>query len=166
MNQKPTYEEKSNGKEQDKAMNQNDRRFWTIIGAVIVIAAIVLIGTHHYANAPSPAAPQETDTMASIASTSVSADTDESSATSTQTYSYSCDGDRSITATFHLPKDDFVNVNLSDSRHLILAHALSADGARYTNPTESFVFWTKGITAFVTENGTTTYAGCVANRFP
>lgn len=87
-------------------------------------------------------------------------------ATSSPVYTFSCDGGKSITATFHLPEDQFVNVNLSDGRHLILAHVISADGARYANADESVVFWTRGVTAFVTENGTTTYANCVANRFP
>jgi membrane-bound inhibitor of C-type lysozyme len=141
-----------------KEMNRDDKRFWTIIVALIVIAAIIFFGINRPANAPS-----SDDVTASTTLTSVS---DETLATSTQTYSYSCDADKSITATFHLPQDDFANVNLSDGRHLILAHTISADGARYANATESFVFWNKGVTAFVTENGTTTYSGCVANRFP
>ena len=106
--------------------------------------------------------------MGSSASTTQTdvADIDSMDASSTSVYTYSCDMDKTITATFHLPKDDFVNVRLSDGRSLILAHAISADGARYANADESIVFWTKGVTAFVTENGTTTYSGCVANKFP
>ncbi len=56
---------------------------------------------------------------------------------------------------------DAVTISLSDGRTLTLPHALSADGARYANADESFVFWNKGNTAFVTENGTTTWSGCV-----
>ena len=60
------------------------------------------------------------------------------------TYSYLCDAHKSITTTLHLPADDFANVNLSDGRHLILAHTVSADGARYASANEGVVFWTRG----------------------
>ena len=56
---------------------------------------------------------------------------------------------------------DRVSLTLSTGRRITLPHALSADGARYANTDESFVFWNKGNTAFVTENGTTTWDGCV-----
>jgi membrane-bound inhibitor of C-type lysozyme len=55
---------------------------------------------------------------------------------------------------------DRVNLILSDGRQLTVPHAISADGARYANANESFVFWNKGNTAFIQEQGTTTYAGC------
>jgi membrane-bound inhibitor of C-type lysozyme len=54
-----------------------------------------------------------------------------------------------------------VSLTFSDGRRMTVPHALSADGARYANADESFVFWNKGNTAFVTEQGTTTYDGCV-----
>ncbi len=56
---------------------------------------------------------------------------------------------------------DRVSLTLSTGRRITLPHALSADGARYANADESFVFWNKGNTAFVNENGTTTWDGCV-----
>jgi membrane-bound inhibitor of C-type lysozyme len=41
---------------------------------------------------------------------------------------------------------------------------LSGSGARYANKDESFVFWNKGDTAFITEgaSGEETYSDCVA----
>ena len=165
---------KANGANQNKEdrgqMNQSDRRFWTIVAAIVVIGGLVLLVMHRSANAPvsSDVSAMATTTASITASISTStADTGVSDASSTEsTYTYSCNDDKTIAATFHLPKDDFANVNLSDGRHLILAHAVSADGARYANANGDIVFWTKGVTAFVTENGTTTYSGCVANRFP
>ena len=145
----------------NKKINSNDKRFWIAIAVFIVLVALVMWDNDHRANAPTVPTAVATD----IASTSAS-DMTVASATSTQVYNYSCDNNKDITVTFHMPKDDFVNVNFSDGRHLILAHTISADGARYANANESIVFWTKGVTAFVEENGTTTYAGCVANRFP
>jgi len=139
-------------------VSDSDRRFWTAVAIFIVLVAVVALAVHYRGNGVSPESMQT-----SVVSTSTAED---ASATSSQTYSYSCDGDKAITATFHLPEDDFANVNLSDGRHLILAHAISADGARYANADQAIVFWDKGVTAFVTENGTTTYSGCVANRFP
>ena len=39
---------------------------------------------------------------------------------------------------------------------------MSGSGARYANKDETFVFWNKGDTAFVTEgnDGKDTYSGC------
>jgi membrane-bound inhibitor of C-type lysozyme len=54
-----------------------------------------------------------------------------------------------------------VELTLSDGRRLTLPQARSADGARYANPDESFVFWNVGDTATIQENGTETYSGCV-----
>ena len=65
-----------------------------------------------------------------------------------------------IKATFHLPEDESVDISLSDGRAFSLPHALSADGARYANADESLVFWNKGDTAIIQENGSTTYDGC------
>jgi membrane-bound inhibitor of C-type lysozyme len=39
--------------------------------------------------------------------------------------------------------------------------AMSASGARYANADESFVFWNKGDTAFITEGEETTFKDCV-----
>jgi len=45
-----------------------------------------------------------------------------------------------------------------------LPQARSGSGARYANGDESFVFWNKGDTAFIEEDGKTTYADCVTSR--
>ncbi len=41
-----------------------------------------------------------------------------------------------------------------------LPQVLSGSGARYANFDESFVFWNKGDTAFITEGGKTTFKDC------
>jgi membrane-bound inhibitor of C-type lysozyme len=41
---------------------------------------------------------------------------------------------------------------------------VSGSGARYANSNESFVFWNKGNTAFIEENGKTTYSNCTTKR--
>lgn len=46
-----------------------------------------------------------------------------------------------------------VNISLSDGRKMTLSQTISADGGRYTNKDESFVFWDKGNNAMVLENG-------------
>ncbi|MDE2188479.1 MAG: MliC family protein [Patescibacteria group bacterium] len=146
-------------------MNTNDKRFWTVVVVFIVLGAI-FFWQNNRANAPQRSSETDmattTDLTVSVAST-----TDTNSAmASTPVYTYACNDDKSATATFHLPKDDFINLHLSDGRAFILSHTISADGARYANANESMIFWTKGVGAFVMENGTTTYAGCVATRFP
>lgn len=55
----------------------------------------------------------------------------------------------------------YVDLELSDGRTFSLPQVISADGARYADPTGSFVFWNKGNGAFIEENGTTTYSACV-----
>ena len=77
---------------------------------------------------------------------------------------FSCSGDKSIDATFINAKQNSVALKLSDGRSLTLPQALSASGARYANKAETFVFWNKGETAFVEENGKTTYEGCTTKR--
>lgn len=54
-----------------------------------------------------------------------------------------------------------VRLALSDGRQVSLPQSASSDGERYTNANESFVFWNKGITAYVEENGVQTYASCL-----
>lgn len=54
-----------------------------------------------------------------------------------------------------------VTVTLSDGRTMTLPQTISADGARYANADESFIFWSKGDGAFVMEGNATTYANCV-----
>ncbi len=78
---------------------------------------------------------------------------------------YNCDGGKTITAEFYqgekievaagqmpVPAGS-VKINLSDGRNLELAQTVSADGGRYANEDESFVFWDKGGTALVLEGG-------------
>ena len=79
-----------------------------------------------------------------------------------KTVVFSCDTGKTITATFYPADDKFVDLALSDGRDMSVPHAMSGSGARYAKPDESFVFWNKGDTAFVTEgaSGTETYSNC------
>ena len=71
---------------------------------------------------------------------------------------FSCAGNKTIQALFFADK---VELALSDGRHMLLLQAISASGARYANTDESFVFWTKGNTAFIEENHKTTFKDCI-----
>lgn len=77
---------------------------------------------------------------------------------------YTCDGGKTIVAEY-LNSTNQVDLTLSDGRSMVLNQAVSADGARFANADETFVFWNTGNTAFVEEgvNGTTTYSNCVAS---
>lgn len=78
---------------------------------------------------------------------------------------YLCDGSKTIQAAFYKGEEHqvgpgempipsgSVKIVLSDGRNFNLAKTISADGGRYANPDESFVFWDKGNTALVLENG-------------
>ena len=59
-----------------------------------------------------------------------------------------------------------VILTLADGKKLILPQTLSGSGIRYANEGESFVFWSKGDTAFVEEGAkqTVTYKDCVGRK--
>ena len=71
---------------------------------------------------------------------------------------FNCAEGKTIMAEFNSEKVDLV---LSDERKIELPQAVSASGARFANSDESFVFWNKGDTAFIEENGQTTFTDCL-----
>lgn len=83
-----------------------------------------------------------------------------------KTATFKCDLSKSIVATFYPTDDRFVDLKLSDGRNISVPHAISASGARYATSDESFVFWNKGNTAFITEGktGAETYSNCVTTN--
>ncbi|HUX11998.1 MAG TPA: MliC family protein [Spirochaetia bacterium] len=76
---------------------------------------------------------------------------------------YACDNGVTIEASYYA--DRRVTLNLSDGRSYSLAQVISADGARYANTDESFVFWSKGQGATLIEKsaagGQQTRIGCI-----
>ena len=71
---------------------------------------------------------------------------------------FNCASGKTIRVEF---SNDKVKLLLSDGRKIELTHAISASGARYANSDESFVFWNKGNTAFIEENGQMTFTDCL-----
>lgn len=73
---------------------------------------------------------------------------------------YACAEGKTIKASYYSDKVDIV---LSDGRKMELPQTMSGSGIRYANADESFVFWSKGNTAFATEGDPDkpTYADCV-----
>ena len=58
-----------------------------------------------------------------------------------------------------------VMLALSDGRTMTLNQTISADGARYADPQESFVFWNKGNGAMVIEKGVSSgYKNCISKE--
>ncbi len=80
---------------------------------------------------------------------------------------YACDGGKQIQALY---MDAKVHVATSDGKDLLLPQTRSADGGRYANSNESFIFWSKGNGAFVMQTvsgvSTTTYANCTQIAAP
>jgi membrane-bound inhibitor of C-type lysozyme len=98
----------------------------------------------------------------------------ESSQKLINTVSYFCNENKTIKAEFFAGEKkevvsgempiptDTVNVYLSDGTNLVLNQTISANGARYTNQDESFVFWSKGNTVLILENNEEkNYTGCI-----
>ncbi len=77
---------------------------------------------------------------------------------------FSCEQGKTIAAVFYKTK---VDLTLSDGRKLTLPQATAASGARYANANESFVFWNKGNTAYITEGESEpqaqSYTNCVSS---
>jgi|GEM_PF-1529730 len=80
-----------------------------------------------------------------------------------KTVIFYCDDSRIITASFYIGDDKFVDLVLSDDRKLSVPRVISASGARYANADETFVFWNKGETAFITEgiNKSPVFTNCI-----
>ena len=91
------------------------------------------------------------------------------------TVSYICSSGKVVIAKFYQGADKPVSspnqppiptgsvaLQLGDGRSVSLAQTISADGGRYADPDESFVFWSKGNGAFITETNLNnmTYKDC------
>jgi membrane-bound inhibitor of C-type lysozyme len=91
------------------------------------------------------------------------------------TVSYMCDGKKIIDAKYFegpskapaapdqppIPGGS-VQITLSDGQLISLPQTISADGVRYANSDESFIFWSKGNGVLVLENGQEkSYTGCI-----
>lgn len=132
--------------------------------AVVIAAAIAwYIGNTQRNNQPLPSG-----TAAPVTTDSGSEDKPIAQAI------YNCDEGKTIEAAFYKGDEaavqpgqppvptGSVKITLSDGRTFSLAQTISADGGRYANSDESFVFWDKGDTALVLENGVEKdYTGCV-----
>lgn len=90
---------------------------------------------------------------------------------------YQCDDGKTITADFYTGENTVVEPGqapvptgkvrlfLDNGEDFELLQTISADGARYANSDESFVFWDKGDKALVLENGVeVNYKNCVASH--
>lgn len=76
---------------------------------------------------------------------------------------FSCAEGKMVFAEF---SDRQVTLTLSDARAYTLSQTISASGARYADEGETIVFWNKGNTAFIQEDGVTTYEDCVTEEAP
>jgi membrane-bound inhibitor of C-type lysozyme len=88
--------------------------------------------------------------------------------------SFACDAGKTINASFYQGASTpaasadqpptpggSVALKLSDGRTMTLPQTISADGTRYANADESFIFWAKGNGAFIMEGNQQTYTGCI-----
>lgn len=95
--------------------------------------------------------------------------------------SYTCDEGKTLSAEYIQGSDQgsttpdgrpvptgAVELSFTDSTLLRLPQTISASGIRYANADESFIFWSKGSTAFVEQgigiDQTQTYKNCIAEE--
>ncbi len=129
----------------------------TVAFSLIAAGAAIIVGTAYLLYGPNPS--KMTNATSTAATTTVSKPI--SLPTFPEGFRFDCDAGKAIEAAF---SKSSVQLALSDGRSMILPQTISGSGARYANPDESFVFWNKGNTAFITENGTNTYDGCVTQQ--
>lgn len=70
---------------------------------------------------------------------------------------FSCQDGKTIKAAFN---KESVDLSLSDGREKKVEQVETSSGERYATQDDEFVFWTKGVTAFVLEGQATTFADC------
>jgi membrane-bound inhibitor of C-type lysozyme len=75
-----------------------------------------------------------------------------------------CEAGKTIDATFVNGAYPDVTLVLSDGRHITVPQTMSASGARYASSSGIFVFWNKGDTAVIEENGKPTFRGCKTKK--
>jgi len=80
------------------------------------------------------------------------------------TAKFICQEGKQLQAKFNSEPESSVELVLSDGRTLQLPRAISASGARYANADETIVFWNKGDTAFLEENGVSTFQDCLVKE--
>ncbi len=118
------------------------------VTALVGIVLVVLGGYYLFGRAPA-SAPDTATTTAATATTTGSLTIYKS------TTFYCAEG--SFGASFGTGR---VILSTSDGKVIILPRAMSGSGARYESG--GMVFWNKGETAFVTENGANVYTKCIA----
>lgn len=124
---------------------------------IVIIILVVLLGATSLLQRPGT---QSTISPSPEPSKAISASPSPTSAP-TLSFFYSCNTKKTLTATY-TPQFDSVTVALSDGRSMTLPKTISADGMRYANSDESFIFWGKGNGALVLEhNQEKSYIGCI-----
>jgi membrane-bound inhibitor of C-type lysozyme len=129
-----------------------------IIG--VVIGAVLGMGGYYVATHYSISS-LKTDNTEKIATTTVETKatvTTSDTAKPVADVGYLCDAKKTIHAVYFKDK---VIVELSDGRAMQLPQTISASGIRYANKDETYVFWSKGPTAYLEEMGKMTYEKCV-----
>lgn len=133
---------------------------WTF-GFIVLL--IIALGAWWIWGEKTAQAPTSTNTQTSTSTASAQATTTPRTEVASATYR--CDKSKTISAVFYngpqapMPAPGqpptptgSVDVSLDGGATTTLAQTISADGARYANSDESFVFWNKGDQALIMRN--------------
>ncbi len=124
----------------------------TVLWSIIVLLIIIIAAIFVLLRKPLPSQPSQTNQPNTTPEKNLSINV-----------LFLCDNNQKIQASFYNASSSFVDLNLSDGRTMRVPQAISASGARYATENENFIFWNKGNTAFIEENGTTTFANCLVD---
>jgi len=125
----------------------NTKKILYMVGAIIIIVALYML---FYKETKAPV----------VADRSGESTGATSSVAEIVKIEYGCDqGD--VRMTFSGEDLSQAKVELkSTGEEKNIQRVVSASGTRYANTDETFVFWSNGTTAFITENDTTIYENC------
>jgi membrane-bound inhibitor of C-type lysozyme len=140
-----------------------------ILLAVIIVVIVGYFGYHKIHQN------QDTQTLTTSTSTTGST-TGQAGWSIEEVATYQCANNVSLKATFHkrsvkiqtTPNEPpqptgSVTLELSDGQTLDLPQTISADGVRYADANDTFVFWSKGNSALIQQNGSSSssYRNCI-----
>jgi len=144
------------------------------VSLIVIILAVIIIGAILVLNRKNNSSLSTLIPTSTPASNPASNPASTSSLTLVAEVTYVCENNKTIKAAFYKgePKpvqpgempvpSGRVKLVLSDGRNFDLAQIISADGSRYANSDESFIFWSKGNGATVLENNIEKdYKGCI-----
>ena len=130
----------------DRYLKFQDRTFfdygYQAIAIFVLLVAVLLFAIWHYSTRLNPS-PDSAD--------------NQQGKSALQGNTFLCENGKSVRAQF---SNTQAHIALSDGREMTLPQTGFDSLRKYSNPDNSFTFWSNSRSTFVSENGIATYANC------